>query len=108
MTRTRTKRPNTTSRGYGAKWQQARTGYLKSHLWCIACKAIGKATPATDVDHITPHKGDQKLFWNRANWQAVCHSHHSRKTRDEQLNRIRGCDEHGMPLDPNHPWNRRR
>ena len=35
----------------------------------------------TDVDHIKPHRGDLKLFWDRSNWQALCHRHHSMKTR---------------------------
>ena len=37
----------------------------------------------TDVDHIIPHRGDQKLFWDKSNWQALCHRHHSMKTRRE-------------------------
>ena len=24
------------------------------------------------VDHIVPHKGDQQLFWDQSNWQALC------------------------------------
>ncbi|WP_407496877.1 HNH endonuclease [Pseudooceanicola sp. MF1-13] len=35
------------------------------------------------MDHITPHKGDRKLFWDRSNWQALCHACHSRKTARE-------------------------
>ena len=23
------------------------------------------------MDHIVPHRGDQKLFWNRGNWQPL-------------------------------------
>jgi 5-methylcytosine-specific restriction protein A len=32
------------------------------------------------VDHIIPHGGDMRLFWNRGNWAALCQSCHSRKT----------------------------
>lgn len=39
--------------------------------------------PATDVDHIVPHKGNHELFWDRDNWQALCHHCHSVKTATE-------------------------
>lgn len=35
------------------------------------------------VDHIVPHKKDQKLFWRRSNWQALCKPCHDRKTATE-------------------------
>ena len=35
---------------------------------------------ATVVDHIKPHRGDQKLFWDRSNWQPLCEHHHNVKT----------------------------
>ena len=43
----------------------------------------GRYVKATDVDHIVPHRGDKKLFWDESNWQALCHRHHSIKTRNE-------------------------
>jgi 5-methylcytosine-specific restriction protein A len=33
--------------------------------------------PASVVDHIKPHRGDRKLFWERSNWQPLCQHHHS-------------------------------
>jgi 5-methylcytosine-specific restriction endonuclease McrA len=29
------------------------------------------------VDHIQPHRGDQRLFWDRRNWQPLCRTCHS-------------------------------
>ena len=46
----------------------------------------GRYTKATDVDHIVPHRGDRDLFWDRNNWQALCHSCHSKKTAAEDSN----------------------
>lgn len=66
----------TAERGYGSKWQTARATYLKSHPLCVMCKAEGAIELATVVDHIVPHRGDQSLFWNTANWQALCKQHH--------------------------------
>ncbi len=49
------------------------------------CEAEGKATAATVVDHIVPHKGDQALFWDTDNWQSLCvHHHASVKQREER------------------------
>lgn len=90
-------------RGYGYKWQQARAGYLQAHPYCvmcldelgiagldraqvvIACAERGVPLPvATVLDHRIPHRGDQALFWDRDNWQAMCSTHHSRdKQRQE-------------------------
>ena len=38
---------------------------------------------ATVVDHIKPHRGDKKLFWDRGNWQPLCEHHHNVKTMTE-------------------------
>lgn len=40
------------------------------------CAAEGKVVAANVVDHIVPHKGDEKLFWDEDNWQALCPPHH--------------------------------
>jgi 5-methylcytosine-specific restriction protein A len=76
-------RESSASRGYGYKWQQARAGWLAKHPLCWHCEAKGLVVVATDVDHIEPHRGDMSLFWDRGNWQALCHSCHSAKTAAE-------------------------
>ena len=79
-----------TARGYGWRWRKARKAYLAAHPLCVACEAEGRTVAATEVDHIEPHRGDQVLFWRRGNWQALCKSHHSRKTAGEDARRGRG------------------
>ncbi|WP_317617964.1 HNH endonuclease [Rhodobacter capsulatus] len=40
---------------------------------------------ASVVDHITPHRGNKALFWDRYNWQALCKPCHDRvKQRQER------------------------
>ncbi len=39
--------------------------------------------PATVVDHIRPHKGNQELFWDVTNWGALCKRCHDIKTVKE-------------------------
>ena len=73
-------------RGYGKAWQKARKRYLEAHPLCVACLREGRYTKATDVDHIVPHRGDPALFWDGANWQALCKPCHDEKTLKEETN----------------------
>lgn len=73
----------TTERGYGYRWQVARKGWLAKHPLCVVCQAAGRVTAATDVDHRVPHRGDMVLFWDRSNWQGLCHPCHSVKSSAE-------------------------
>lgn len=59
-------------RGYNSRWQRARAAYLAAHPLCVECAKHGRVTPARVVDHVRPHRGDQALFWDERNWQALC------------------------------------
>ena len=74
-------RRKTAQRGYGGKWQAARKEFLAHHALCVHCLTAGKVTAASEVDHVVPHRGDMNMFWDKANWQALCKRCHSRKTR---------------------------
>lgn len=73
------KRGSSTKRGYGYRWQKFRESYLSSHPLCVECEKAGKITPATDVDHIVPHRGDMEKFW-QGPFQALCGPCHKSKT----------------------------
>lgn len=73
-------RESAAERGYDSKWQKARAAYLKRHPLCVLCMVKGKLTPATVVDHIIPHRGDKRLFWDQTNWQPLCKGCHDHKT----------------------------
>lgn len=103
---------SSTKRGYGYAWQKARTGHLRSHPFCVyclrdpayaairtmapssailRCAELGLVAPmASVVDHIEPHRGDQVLFWNKANWQSLCGTHHSADKQREEAAQRRG------------------
>lgn len=70
-------------RGYGRRWQKASKAFLASHPFCEECLKHGIYTKATVVDHVVPHRGDLKLFWDRNNWCALCKKCHDRKTGRE-------------------------
>ena len=104
------RRPSARARGYGTKWEKERDAYLAINTQCVTC---GKR--ATTVDHKTPHRGNQRLFWSRSNWQPMCASCHSRKTarqdggfgntpRSEWVPRT-ACDDDGRPINAGHWWN---
>ena len=71
-------------RGYTARWQRYRVMYLRANPLCRECHGKGRITPATVVDHITPHKGYHDLFWNPDNHQPLCKPCHDRKTARER------------------------
>lgn len=68
------------SRGYDSRWRKARKRFLAAHPLCEECMKNGIYTKATVVDHIIPHRGDPKLFWEESNWQALCKRCHDKKT----------------------------
>ena len=76
-------RKTAAQRGYGSRWQKARATFLDRNPLCRECDKAGRVVVATVVDHITPHKGDQALFWDTDNWQPMCKRHHDEKTARE-------------------------
>lgn len=78
-------RGNSYQRGYNSQWRQAREYFLSQNPLCVMCQQKGRITPANVVDHIQPHKGNQDLFWDEANWQPLCQSCHNSKTAKEDM-----------------------
>ncbi len=78
-------RLNSTQRGYGYRWQKSSKAYLLAHPLAIDWfKEHGvRFYPAEVVDHIVPHRGDMKLFWDPNNWQGLTKKDHDRKTAIE-------------------------
>lgn len=72
-------------RGYTSVWRKARITYLSHRPLCKLCEDQDVITPATVVDHIVPHKGDQDLFWDTTNWQPLCEPCHNAKTASEDM-----------------------
>lgn len=90
-----------TKRWYRLRWKQ-----LQAEPLCRLCTALGKVVAAAIVDHVKPHKGDEKLFFDSTNLQSLCkHCHDSVKQRQEKSGHLVGHDLSGMPLDPAHHWN---
>ena len=87
------RRGSAAERGYGGRWRQQRAWFLARYGFCgdrpdglppvmSRCHDEGRVTPATQVDHVAPHRGDGGRFrdW-RGNWQALCASCGARKSQ---------------------------
>ncbi len=79
------RRGTAAQRGYGSRWRKRAKQYLRANPLCRGCEELGKVTLATLVDHIIPHGGDGKLFWDQDNWQPLCQTCHNRKTQAERI-----------------------
>lgn len=80
-------RANVPWRGwYGtARWQAIREAQLSMQPLCVMCLDGEVVEPATVCDHVTPHRGDEALFWSGP-FQSLCaHHHNSAKQREERL-----------------------
>jgi 5-methylcytosine-specific restriction endonuclease McrA len=110
-------RSSRTSKPHGhlyrlAKWTRASREFRRTAegALCASCLRLGLVVPSECVDHDPPHNGDVAKFWDRDTWVPLCWSCHSSKTRADLTGvprRIKGINTvTGMPLDPDHPWNR--
>jgi 5-methylcytosine-specific restriction protein A len=46
-------------------------------------RSRGELVAASVVDHIVPHRGDERLMWSESNWQSLCKPCHDAKTARE-------------------------
>jgi 5-methylcytosine-specific restriction protein A len=92
------------------RWQRLRRFKLAVNPLCELCLKQQRIVPAVAVDHVIAIKAGGDPYPALENLTALCEPCHNRKTRIvEQMGKeltIKGHDEFGYPLDPNHPWNR--
>ncbi|WP_267849512.1 HNH endonuclease [Robbsia betulipollinis] len=51
----------------------------------IECATRGIAAPyGSVVDHMDPHRGDMKVFWDTTRWQSLCFHHHSAEKQRQE------------------------
>jgi 5-methylcytosine-specific restriction protein A len=81
---------------------------LQTNPLCEQCLKQGRLTIAVAVDHLVAISKGGDAYPGLDGLMSCCASCHNRKTRvTEQLGQeltVKGCDERGYPLDPNHPW----
>jgi 5-methylcytosine-specific restriction endonuclease McrA len=73
-----------------ARWRKLRLEILTRDLFTCQMEGCGCIEPDTSqlvCDHVIPHRGDERLFWNPANLQCLCKAcHDSRKQKLERSN----------------------
>lgn len=71
-----------------ARWQKLRMKVLERDLFTCQRPECGRVEPDTSqlvADHRTPHRGDESLFWDEDNLQALCKPCHDKdKQREER------------------------
>ncbi len=103
------RRGSSTSRGYGSDWQRLRLRKLRTDPLCASCEERGRVTLAEEVDHVIRITKQPGLRLDWSNLQSLCRPCHAAKSAAERAGRpVKGCDRDGIPLDPEHPWNRNR
>ncbi|WP_374307213.1 HNH endonuclease [Methylocella sp.] len=89
-------------RGYDARWRKARLVFLAAHPLCAWCEAKGRVTAASVVHHRVAHRGDAALFWDEANWEALCAPCHDVDAQREEARGVRKpWGQHARDRHPN-------
>ena len=94
---------------YGStRWRKASRRHLQRHPLCAQCEKMGRVVVATIVHHKAPHNGNEAIFWDESGWESVCATCHSGiKRMEETRGYSAACGVDGVPMDANHPWNRK-
>ncbi|MBN8960562.1 MAG: HNH endonuclease [Rhizobiales bacterium] len=71
------RRGSSRERGYDTRWDDLSRGFRRANPLCLGCQAIGRVVLTDVCDHVIPHRGDRRLFWDPANRQPACNWHHS-------------------------------
>lgn len=88
-------------------WQSMRRDQLQQEPLCRYCTQQGDITPATVVDHIEPHRGDEAKAFDPDNLQSLCKPCHDVHADAKDRGKVMaGCDAAGFPIDAAHPWNK--
>lgn len=99
------------------RWAKLRALKLAMTPLCEPCQRRGRLTPATVVDHVQAISAGGDPYPDVTVLMSMCPSCHAVKTnaRDNPhafgarwKPAFRGCDVHGRPLDPDHPFLRPR
>lgn len=75
-----------------ARWRTLRfVIFLRDHYTCRLCGKLEANTSLLICDHVKPHRGDERRFWDETNLQTLCKPcHDGAKQKAEQASRYHG------------------
>jgi hypothetical protein len=86
------------------RWRRRAALQLKLEPLCAICLQNGQVVPATEADHIVPHKGNERAFWYGELQVRILSP--ERQTKEEKRGYRTDIGIDGWPIDPRHPANR--
>ncbi len=90
-----------------ARWRRTRAEQLARKPLCETCLSLGRDAPATVCNHADKDsKATEEGFFAGPFTSECAPCHDGVIQAQEKRGHIIGCDETGLPLDPDHPWNR--
>lgn len=100
-------RASAAKRGYDRAWRRLRRLKLQLSPLCECDRCLSAHTVALAevVDHIIPIAERPDLRLDLSNLRSMtkrCHDHHT----GLRGRKVWGCDVNGLPLDPDHHWNK--
>jgi 5-methylcytosine-specific restriction protein A len=93
-----------------SQWQHMRQQQLARKPYCECPHHVGQSIMAEIVDHVQPHRGDRRKFFDPRNLQSLaaqCHNKFKQSAERGGYGFARGCDVNGMPLVNEPGWSAR-
>jgi len=112
MSTPREPRRSAYQRGYTKRWAVYSADWRRQHPLCgeradgqlsaahSLCVRAGRVGSADVTDHIQPHRGDQRLFWDPENHQSLCETCHNAKSQRERGGGSKSLDDNGRETAP--------
>lgn len=78
------------------RWREMRLAQLRKQPLCERCLKEGRVTHARVADHVKPHNGDERLFFDANNLQSLCdhtspfNCHGTKTSHEANARRARG------------------
>jgi len=87
------------------RWRETRRAQLARQPLCETCLTMGVTTAATVCNHADKDSKATEAGFFAGPFTSECKPCHDGLIQSqERRGHIIGCDESGIPLDPNSPW----
>lgn len=70
------------------RWKRMRAVHMREHPVCANCERQGRVVIGVVCDHIVPHRGEEKLFYDRENLQTLCRECDVEKSALERVGKV--------------------